>query len=88
MTTEPKPPYTVADLRKWAAKLRRNAEFEGGTFEQTPGECLAQAAAFDALADGIEACDVRTTCCQDEYEEGDVDARYSILRILRGEKLK
>ena len=80
-------PYTVAELRGWA-NCRRLFAVDGFHKNGSADEYLAQAAAFDALADGIEACDVRTPICPDAYEEGDADARYSILRILRGEKPK
>lgn len=55
MTTEPKP-YTVADLRKWANQYR---EFACRGYQEIDpahaADARAQAAAFDALADGMPA---------------------------------
>lgn len=85
MTTEQKPTYTVADLRRWAANYRIYA-LCGGSAEHPASLCLAMASAFDALAAGMEACDKRPTRCPDAYEEGDMDARAVIGRILSGVK--
>lgn len=57
MTTTPTHPFTVADLRRWAFEARRIA-VDGFHKNGSELEYLAQAAAFDALADADEA--VRT----------------------------
>lgn len=95
MTTEPKPPqsrgeplYTVADLRRWARMLLANPNTDRYPCYGHSTTRIAQAAAFDALADGIEACDQRPTINPSPYDEGDQDARNVIGRILRGEKPK
>ena len=81
MTTETPTPYTVADLRRWAALHRAWANNCYDRDEQPHAETYrAQAAAFDALADGIEECERG----RDSY--ADRMTAYEIGRILRGEK--
>lgn len=62
MTTEPKPPqsrgeplYTVADLRRWARMLLANPNTDRYPCYGHSTTRIAQAAAFDALADGMSA---------------------------------
>lgn len=87
MTTET--PFTVADLRTWA-KTYRNFASLGGSAEHPASVCLAMAAAFDALADGIEAAehDGRKLPTVAEFDAGAASEARHIGRILRGEKLK
>lgn len=99
MTTET--PYTVADLRRWADEARADAGRRIGyarkavdgiaqrAHRQEAAKLRAQAAAFDALADGIEACAIPETvsvCSSSQYAAGCNAERVHIGRILRGEK--
>lgn len=93
MTSEPKP-YTVADLRRWANQHR---EFACSGYQEIDpahaADARAQAAAFDALADGIEACEKPVENVGDDYTSKMV--RHAMIgtleivgRILRGEAVK
>lgn len=92
MTTET--PYTVADLRVWANEFRELADTHGlmqptDWNRKVVRESRAQAAAFDALADGIEACDEdHKHHCRINADDAFWIASEAehIGRILRGEK--
>lgn len=95
MTTET--PFTVPDLRAWATSLRGEADRNAALKYPTPyGVSMitvyrAQAAAFDALADGIEACDEdHKHHCRINADDAFWIASEAehIGRILRGEKPK
>lgn len=87
-------PYTVADLRRWAKDERDMAVWlakELNSPEITPYR-LAKAAAFTALADGIEACANRCESTDsfelsDAFVRGNNAARCELDFILRGKKL-
>ena len=88
MTTEPKP-YTVADLRAWANDFRAMAETHGRMpstkwNKKMVTESRAQAAAFDALADGIEKAESLVN--DDRWDPAIRQTAQNIGRILQGEK--
>lgn len=82
MTTEPTP-YTVADLREWA-NCRRLFAVDGFHKNGSADEYLAQAAAFDALADGMEYAEQTTRLSAPDTDAYDV--AYDFGRILSGVK--
>lgn len=87
MTTET--PYTVADLRVWANEFRELADTHGlmqptDWNRKVVRESRAQAAAFDALADGIEVS-LATAKSRRKLRS---EVGLFMHRILRGEKPK
>ena len=94
-------PFTVADLRKWASEAREEAivweriDITAARTDALAKELVrrftAHAAAFDALADALEACAVRCESTDslelsDAFVRGNNEARREIGRILSGVK--
>lgn len=77
-------PYTVAELRGWARMLLANPNFDRYPCNGHSMTRIAQAAAFDALADGIELSE--QTVRLNKPSEDAYDVAYDLGRILRGEK--
>lgn len=85
MTTEPTP-YTVADLRRWARMLLANPNTDRYPCYGHSTTRIAQAAAFDALADGMEYAEQTTRLSAPDTDAYDV--AYDFGRILSGVKPK